>query len=236
MLKRLISSCFPAAMAPQPPHQTAPESGQPRMRGVIPPASRMWGLLQPRSTHAPLPPRSAHPLPTLPHDVLMHVAAQHADTRLAMLGVNPAWHDAALEAAAQANPTGRVTTPAEFIFAVHAVRAGHLKTIQINGNFSADRLTTMLGALPDNLEGLNLSGCLSLTDKQLKTALHNKPLLHTVNLSVCHNLTDAGFQAALHNKPLLHTVHLSWCNLTDAGFQAALHNKPLLHTVHLSWC
>jgi hypothetical protein len=233
MLKAPTSSYFAAPAAP--PHQAAPESVQPRVRGVISPASE-W-LLQPRSTNAPLPPRSASALPTLPHDVLVRVAAQHANTGLAMLGVNSQWHAAAVESAAQATPTGRITTPAEFILAVHAVRAGHLKTIQIDGNFSADQLTTMMEALPDNLQGLELMRCHQLTDAQLNTALQDKPLLHTVNLRACRNLTDAGIQAALQDKPLLHTVDLSGCrNLTDAGIQAALQDKPLLHTVDLSWC
>jgi hypothetical protein len=239
MLKALISSYFPAPTAP--PHQAAPESVRPRVRGVLAPSaleSLGAKVRGERRTHAPLPPRSASPLPTFPHEALVRVAnAASADTRLTMLGVNTAWHDATVEAAALANPTAHVTAPAEFILAVHAVRARHLKTIKIYASFSAKQLTTMLAALPDNLEGLDLNGCHRLTNQHLKTALQGKSQLRTLHLTWCTNLTDAGVQAALQNKHLLHTLTLSGCwRLTDAGMQAALHDKPLLHTLNLSGC
>jgi hypothetical protein len=257
MFGKLVSKCFspPSAPTAEPP-QVPLEQATPPIHSDLAPSKREDSPMplqtlqrQPSSPKMTLPPKSA--LPRLPEEVVKQIAMKvDENTRQLMSGVSADWRRAATQVAVEpdrrrtvmglANWTGPannngsvVNSPAEFIVAVRAVRAGLLKTLNLSVDSDED-LGEMMHRLPDNLQGLDLSECTKgLTAAHMKTAVQKSPQLRDVDLTGQYQLPREGL-LALQHLPQLRTLKLGSCSvLTGETLSAVLQNTPQLTTLDL---
>lgn len=90
-----------------------------------------------------------------------------------------------------------------------------------------------------NLQHLDLSRCLGITDAALARALRAGllPLLATLNLASCEEVADAALAALAAHSPHLRSLTLAKCRrVTDAGLLAVIRACPHLQRLVLTNC